>query len=160
MPSRTGVHFLAEGRLTRYRLRLPGLDDHLNGCLAVASPITAKPRPLAAVPVGHTASLVAVADYDRLPVGLARIDIGVHGKAGVLLGRGVIVANTPVPGKTGPADVVGAVPGDGTGFPELTSAADALDGVFVRLELHGLDCTCAPVDAAASAAQQTDERSC
>lgn len=139
---------LAEGRLIDYHPHLPGTDDHLAGMVGVVSPITGQRRTLAAVPVGDTGQLIAVLDdktdicTDGIPLAACATD-----RTSVVLAAGRFGANTPIPGRRGPADLVGCAPGEGTGVCGLHSETEAVLDRLVRLEVHGPGCACAPAAA-------------
>lgn len=143
---------LAEGRLITYDPHLPGTDDHLTGMVGVVSPITGQRRTLATVPVGESGQLIAVLDDDDAT------DIRTDGfplaacmtRRAVVLAAGRIGANTPIPGRQGPADLVGCAPGDGTGPCRLHPATEVVLDRFVRLEVHGPGCACAAAAAVAA----------
>ncbi|MCD0444285.1 hypothetical protein LO763_11695 [Glycomyces sp. A-F 0318] len=134
---------LAEGRLIAYHPHLPGTDDHLSGMVGVVSPITGQRRILAAVPVGETGQLIAVLtetpsfDAEGMPLAACA-----GNRTSVVLAAGGVGANTPIPGRKGPADLVGCAPSDGTGPCELRPETEHLLGAMVRLELHGPGCAC------------------
>ncbi|MEU6858498.1 hypothetical protein AB0B28_06455 [Glycomyces sp. NPDC046736] len=139
---------LAEGRLIEYRPHLPGTDDRLGGMVGVVSPITGQRRTLAAVPVCDTGQLIAVLSEgislkaDDFPVTACA-----KARTSLLLAAGRIDANTPIPGKQGPADLVGCAPGEGIGPSRLHPATEHVLGRMVRLELHGPECICHAVAA-------------
>jgi len=144
-------HALAEGRLIEYHPHLPGTDDRLGGMVGVVSPITGQRRTLAAVPVGETGQLLAVlGDTTGTLTGGLPLATCVPGHAALVLAAGRIGANTPIPGRRGPADLVGCAPCDGTGqyglHPETVEAL----GRVVRLELHGPGCACEAAPAVAA----------
>jgi hypothetical protein len=133
---------LAEGRLVQYEPHLPGTDDHLSGMVGVISPITGRRRVLHAVPIGQTgliiATLVEPSDLDdSAPRAACAAD-----RQSLVLAAGCIGANTPIPGRSGPADLVGCIPGEGTGPCELRPETEAALGRLVRLEVHGPGCAC------------------
>lgn len=139
------IHGVGQGRLIRYTTRLPGLDDHWLGMVGLASPITGRRRPLIRVPVGQTGALVAVTDAGAdLEPGQDYVTARAAGKVGVLLAAGIVVANTPVPGQAGPADLVGCAPEPGEGFPQLHPIAETVADRTVGLEIHRVGCGCCP----------------
>ncbi|MEU6246114.1 hypothetical protein [Glycomyces sp. NPDC047010] len=135
---------LAEGRLTVYEPHLPGTDDQLSGMVGVVSPITGQRRILHAVPVELAGALIAVpsattgTDATDAPQAACA-----PGKATAVLAVGRFGANTPIPGRPGPADLIGCGPMDGSGPCELRTEAERLCGCLVRLEVHGPGCACA-----------------
>lgn len=136
------VRALGEGHLIRYTPRLSGTDDYLAGMVGLVSPITAHRRPLTAVPVGQRGALIAVVDHDDALTGTAAcIAARTEAKTGILLGSGVIWANTPVPGHPGPADLIGCARSDGTNAA-LPEAFEAIEGLLARLEIHDPSCAC------------------
>lgn len=134
---------LAEGRLTMYEPHLPGTDDHLSGTVGVVSPITGQRRTLHAVPVDQAGALIAVLSAST---GAESTDapqaVCAPGTSAVVLAVGRFDANTPIPGRPGPADLIGCAPTDGSGPFELRPEAESLRGALVRLEVHGLACAC------------------
>lgn len=133
---------LAEGRLVQYEPHMPGTDDHLTGMVGVVSPITRRRRVLHAVPLGQTGLIIAtLADAgvldDSVPLAACAAD-----RQSLVLSEGRIGANTPIPGRSGPADLVGCAPGEGTGPCELRPEAAAVLDRLVRLEVHDFGCAC------------------
>jgi hypothetical protein len=136
--------FIAEGQLACYQPYLAGVDDHLEGMVGVYSPITGRRRSCTGVPVGERGTLIAVANAADLDPSQGLECVTAPGRVGIRLASGTIAANTPIPGKRGPADLVGCAPGNGTGRPALDEQARVLEDLTVSLEIHGPGCACEP----------------
>ncbi|MCC3762583.1 hypothetical protein K3N28_05805 [Glycomyces sp. TRM65418] len=133
---------LAEGRLIQYEPYLPGTDDHLRGMVGVLSPITGRRRVLHAVPVGQTGLIIATLTGPSNLEGTVPLAACAADRPSLVLAAGSIGANTPIPGRSGPADLVGCAPGEGTGPCELRPETEAVLGRLVRLEVHAPGCAC------------------